>query len=158
MDDGDAGAASGEKLIDATQPFGALMPVRDMTSVAEAARALRPVIGPVSATSSSAPGVPVRVPVIRDGAIVYVLSAVVRPDSFEDIIRQQRLPDGWISGIVDSGGRFVARVPPRPAGELSSVAFRAALSQGPEGWYRGLTVDAKDTYTAPPPWPRMRAA
>ena len=128
---------SGEKLIDATQPFGATrMPVRDMASVAEAARTLRPVIGPVSATPTSAPGVPVRVPVIRDGAVVYVLSAVVRPDSFEDIIRQQRLPDGSVSGIVDSGGRFVARCP-RPAGELSSVAFRAALSHGPEGCIAG---------------------
>jgi hypothetical protein len=49
---------SGEKLIDATQPFGAtLMPVRDMASIAEAARTLRPVIGPVSATQDSAPGV-----------------------------------------------------------------------------------------------------
>jgi signal transduction histidine kinase/ActR/RegA family two-component response regulator len=140
---------AGEKLIDATQPFGAaLRPVRDMASIAEAVRTRLPVVGPVSATPGSAPGVPVRVPVIRDGNVVYVLSAIVRPDSFEDIIRQQRLPDGWVSGIVDSGGSFVARVPTRPAGEPASVAFRAAVAQAPEGWYRGLTVDGRDTYTA----------
>ncbi|HKP67485.1 MAG TPA: ATP-binding protein, partial [Casimicrobiaceae bacterium] len=36
----------------------------------------------------------------------------------------------------------------RPPGELASTSFREASQQAPEGWYRGLTVDNKDTYTA----------
>jgi len=140
---------SGEKVIDVSRPFGStLPPVRDRQSVADAVATMQPVIGPVSAAGGSEPGVPVRVPVIRDGKVAYVLTAVVRPDSFEELITRQRLPDGWISGIVDRDGRFVARVPARPAGDLASVPFRAALLQAREGWYRGLTVDGKDTYTA----------
>jgi len=140
---------SGEKLIDTRYPFGApLPPPRDAESVAEAARTTKPVIGLVGPVGASDLGVPIRVPVVRDGAVVYVLSAIMRPDSFEEIIRQQRLPDGWISGIVDRAGRFVARVPARPAGDLSSAPFRAALLQAPEGWYRGLSVDNVDVYTA----------
>ena len=33
---------------------------------------------------------------------------------------------GWVSGVVDSGGRFVARVPPAPS-EKASAAFLAAV-------------------------------
>jgi len=121
---------SGEKVIDVSRPFGStLPPVRDRQSVADAVATMQPVIGPVSAAGGSEPGVPVRVPVIRDGKVAYVLTAVVRPDSFEALITRQRLPDGWISGIVDRAGRFVARVPARPAGDLASVPFRAALLQ-----------------------------
>ena len=140
---------SGEKVVDASRPFGAVLPpVRDMQSVVDAVATMRPVIGPVSAAGASGPGVPVRVPVVRDGKVTYVLTAVVRPDSFEELITRQRLPDGWISGIVDRAGRFVARIPARPAGDLASEAFREAMFRAPEGWYRGLTVDGKDTYTA----------
>jgi len=140
---------SGEKVIDTSQPFGApLPPVRDMQSVVDAVAMKKPVIGPVSAAGASAAGVPVRVPVIRAGEVAYVLTAVVRPDSFDEIIARQQLPDGWISGIVDGNGRFVARVPARPAGDLASESFREAMLRAPEGWYRGLTVDGKDTYTA----------
>jgi signal transduction histidine kinase/CheY-like chemotaxis protein len=94
------------------------------------------------------PGVPIRTPVIVDGRVAYVLTALVRPDSFQDIIRQQRLPDGWISGIVDANGNFVARIPPRPAGQASSPDFRAAVARASEGFYRGLTAEGRDTFTA----------
>ena len=77
--------------------------------------------------ASSPPGIPIRAPVMLDGKLAYVLTAIVRPDSFQDIVRQQRLPDGWISGIVDADGNFVARIPARPAGEPASNAFRAAV-------------------------------
>jgi signal transduction histidine kinase/ActR/RegA family two-component response regulator len=140
---------SGEKVIDVARPFGAeLPPVRDLKSVFDAVATRKPVIGPVSSAGESGPGVPIRVPVIRDGDVAYVLAAVVRPGSFEELINRQRLPAGWISGIIDQNGRFVARVPPRPPGELASTSFREASQQAPEGWYRGLTVDNKDTYTA----------
>jgi signal transduction histidine kinase/ActR/RegA family two-component response regulator len=141
--------AAGEKLLDASVPYGAPMPAgRDPQSVATAMQTKQPAIGAIASGGSGDPGVAIRVPIVRGDAVVYVLSAIVRPDSFADLIRKQRLPDGWISGIVDSTGRFVARIPFRPAGELASVPFRDAVQGAPEGWYRGLTVDGKDTYTA----------
>jgi two-component system, sensor histidine kinase len=113
--------ASGEKIVDASTPVGdPPPPVADPTSVERVRRTLTPVIGDIDAIASGNPGIRVRVPVLRDGAVAYVLTAVVRPDSFEELIRQQRLPEGWISGIVDASGRFVARVPQRPVGQLAS--------------------------------------
>ena len=141
---------SGEKIVDARQPAGH-PPERavDPASVAQVARTGEIAIGSVDRfDAASPPVVPVRVPVLDDGKVVYVLTALVRPESFETLIRAQRLPESWISGIVDANGRFITRVPSRPAGEPASVAFRAAVMRSAEGWYRGPTVEGRDTYTA----------
>lgn len=141
---------SGEKIVDAAKPLSeAGTRVLDPESVARAVRTRGIVIGNVDRLDrASPPGIPIRVPVVIDGRIAYVLTAIVRPDSFEDLIRQQRLPGDWISGIVDASGNFVARLPARPAGEASSAQFQDAVRHAPEGWYRGLTVEGKDTFTA----------
>jgi signal transduction histidine kinase/ActR/RegA family two-component response regulator len=141
---------SGEKLLDARKPLDRPGErVLDPASAAHVVRTGRLVIGNVDQLdASSPPGVPIRVPVMLGGHLTYVLTAVVRPDSFQDIVRQQRLPEGWISGIVDANGNFVARIPARPAGEAASNAFRAAVLRAPEGWYRGLTVEGSDAFTA----------
>jgi hypothetical protein len=94
------------------------------------------------------PGITVRVPVLRQNEVVYVLSAVVDPASFEALIQQQNVPQGWISGLVDAQDRFVARVPPRPPGTLAGDAYRAQVAASNEGWFRGPTVEGRDTFTA----------
>ncbi|HKU84746.1 MAG TPA: ATP-binding protein [Casimicrobiaceae bacterium] len=138
---------AGEKLLDASQPFGtALSQAVDRESIARTVATRQPAIGRIDVGAGG--GIPIRVPVLHDGAVAYVVTAFVQPGSFENLIRQQRLPDGWISGIVDSSGRFVARVPTRPAGELASADFRAAVLKSPEGWYRGRSVEGKDVFTA----------
>jgi signal transduction histidine kinase/ActR/RegA family two-component response regulator len=141
---------SGEKVLDALQGVVHTgQRVLDPASAARAARTRQVVVGNVDRRDAgSAPGVPIRVPVIRNGVVVYVLTALVRPESFQNMIREQRMPDGWVSGIVDASGKFVARIPAKPAGEFSSPAFRAAVHSAPEGWYRGLTVEGMDTFTA----------
>jgi len=141
---------NGEKVMDALRPAG--QPgerIFDPASLARVASASDGIIGNVDQfDAASPPGIPVRVPVLRDGRAAYVLTAVVRPDSLQDLIRAQRLPEGWISGIVDANGKFVARIPARPAGEPASMQFRDAVMRAAEGWYRGRTIEGKDTFTA----------
>ena len=140
---------AGEKLLEVSQPFGLALSVAvDRASIARAVTTKQPAVGEIDVAAAPGGGIPVRVPVVHNGTIAYVVTAFVRPDSFETLIRQQRLPDGWISGIVDSSGRFVARVPTRPAGDLASVDFRAAVLKSPEGWFRGRTVEGRDVFTA----------
>ncbi|HSC23341.1 MAG TPA: ATP-binding protein, partial [Casimicrobiaceae bacterium] len=139
----------GETIVDARESFAAAPRAYDPPSLQATAGTARLVVGNVDQpVASLPPGVPIRTPVIVDGRVAYVLTAIVRPDSFQDIIRQQRLPDGWISGIVDANGNFVARIPPRPAGQASSSDFRAAVARASEGFYRGLTAEGRDTFTA----------
>ena len=92
-------------------------------------------------------GVVIAVPVTRNGVVEFVLAAVVQPESFTPLIQAQRLGEGWVSGLVDAEGRFIARIPAASA-EYASEGFRAAMSRSVESWYRGTSVEGLDVYTA----------
>jgi hypothetical protein len=53
--------------------------------------------------------VAVGVPVRRDGKIRYSLNAEVDPRKLSSLLRNQRLPPGWIGVVLDSQGTIVAR-------------------------------------------------
>ncbi|HEY6912490.1 MAG TPA: ATP-binding protein, partial [Myxococcales bacterium] len=140
----------GRQVVDvATDPGTVPAAAADAADVARVASTLEPQVGNVVVDKLlGQPGVPVRVPVIREGKAVWVLTALVRPDAFRDLILQQHLAAGWVSGIVDRDLKFVARVPEVPLGSSASSAFMAAARRSSEGWYRGLTVEGTDTFTA----------
>jgi len=141
---------SGQKVMDLREPFGApLGPILDWPSAERVLKTRQSVVGNVERrTADSPPLVPLRRPIVRDDEVRYVLTAQVRPDSFTRLIHEQQLPGDWTSGLVDGNGNFVARDPPRPAGDAASPAFRAESRRGREGWYRGATVEGRDTFTA----------
>jgi signal transduction histidine kinase/CheY-like chemotaxis protein len=91
----------------------------------------------------------VRAPVIRDGRIKYVLSAVVNPESINRIIAAQRLESGWGAVVLDRNQRFVARNwnPGKYLGEFASQSLRDALAESPSGWFRGRTVEGVEVYS-----------
>jgi len=140
----------GRQLVNSLVPYGSPLPAPiDPPSVHHAASTRQPVIsGITDRPLVGKPGITVRVPVSRQDEVVYVLSAVVDPASFEALIQQQNVPEGWISGLVDAQDRFVARVPPRPPGTLAGDAYRAHVAAANEGWFRGPTVEGRDTFTA----------
>jgi signal transduction histidine kinase/ActR/RegA family two-component response regulator len=141
---------SGKTLVDASVPWGAMPPPDDDPGgIVRVAQTLQPLVGDVTTEKSvGLPIIPIRVPVVRQGRAVYVLTAMVRPDAFEELIQKQHLPPGWASGVADSAMHFVARVPAVPVGTPTSEGFRAAAGRAREGWYRGLTVEGTDTFTA----------
>ena len=51
----------------------------------------------------------VAVPVRRDGEVRYALSAGLAPARLSELLAQQKLPPGWIAGILDGSGTIVAR-------------------------------------------------
>lgn len=92
-------------------------------------------------------GVNVAVPVMRGDEVRYVLLAFLEPGFFSTPIEKQQIAAGWVSGLVDATGTFIARVPPPPS-ERASPRFMEAMRTAPEGWYRGFTADGVDAYTA----------
>jgi signal transduction histidine kinase len=92
-------------------------------------------------------GIPIRMPVLREGAVQYVLTAVLRPDAFADLLRAQRLPEGWVVAIADRNGGIIGRLPPVPPGQQASESWRAELARAPQGWFRGRTIEGRETYT-----------
>ena len=140
----------GQQLVNARQPLGTLLPrVGDPQSLQQAAATGEPVVGNVTPGPVNGEiAVPVRVPIMRGDQVRYVLSAVLRPDSFGELLRQLRLPEDRVIGLVDGRLRFVARIPPVTPGELASQSFQAAMQKEHEGWFRGRTLEGRDTYTA----------
>ena len=106
-----------------------------------------PAVGSIVTRPSNRRGVNIAVPVMRGEHAKYALVAFVRPELFQTPIDQQRMGEGWVSGLVDSNGRFIARIPPPPA-EIVGRAFLDAMRRASEGWYRGQTTEGYDSYTA----------
>jgi signal transduction histidine kinase len=106
-------------------------------------------VGPVLKRWSFA----VRVPVVRDGRIRYVLSAGVKAESIRNVIRAQGLPADWVGVVVDRNRRIVSRNvdPAQTEGQLASSSLREALERADSGWFRGSTIEGSAVYT---PYPR----
>ena len=141
----------GLEQVNATRPYRA-EPLRiDETASFEAVlRTLQPTIGSLSSgPRGSRQTFPVRVPVMRDGRLAYVLTAVVDPDAISRIVREQGMPDDWVASVVDARLLQVARQYQGQVqvGVTVAPAFRAALTSGAaEGAYRGATLEDTDAY------------
>ena len=102
--------ASGQQLLNARAPYGSKLPeVVDPPSLQLTARRRQPVVGALAKGPGGEFGVPVRVPVLRDGAVRYVLTAALRPEVMLEVLDRQRLPPDWVVSVFDAGGRRVAR-------------------------------------------------
>jgi signal transduction histidine kinase len=143
--------SSGRRLASAQHAYGArLPPVRERASFEYVLRTSAPAIGDVI------PGLrpqeqrfSVRVPVIVDGSVKYVLSAAVKPESISALLMAQRLPPDWVGVVLDGTNHFVARTvrPEMYLGQLASESLRAALTGPDEGWFRGATLEGTEVYT-----------
>src|SRR5580765_7247484 len=121
----------GRYVVNAIVPWGVPLNVMTMQpdSFAAVLKEKRPTVGSVIAGGAfqQRPGIPIRVPVLRNGQVAYVLTAIVKPDSFDRLFEAQGVPAGWVSGLVDANGNFIARVPERPRGSRASETFLAAV-------------------------------
>ncbi|MBI4725575.1 MAG: PAS domain S-box protein, partial [Rhodomicrobium sp.] len=70
--------------------------------------------------------VSIDVPIFRDGQPLRALAIVTKAHSFLRLLSDQQIPKNWLAGILDSQGRFIARVPgdARYIGQLAPQGFR----------------------------------
>ena len=97
------------------------------------------------------------VPVKRDGKVIWSLQLAMRNQEFGQLLNEHLLPPGWLSGIVDRQGRFLARVPDndRRIGHLASDGWRAAIQDRPdESWDRFASLEGDSVSTATRAHPR----
>jgi signal transduction histidine kinase/ActR/RegA family two-component response regulator len=139
-----------QQILNTSRPFGTPLPmIRDNVSFERAATDGKPAIGGMLALEvTNGYGIPVRIPVRVNGQVRYVLTAMLNPQRFEQLIEAQNLRPSWVSGLVDKDGTVIARIPFRKQAEKASAEFMAAMAKSPEGWYRGSTLEGLDSYTA----------
>lgn len=78
----------------------------------------------VSAPVTGEWGYAVRVPVIRDGSVKYLLSAVVKPEAISRLLQRQNLPQQWV-GSCSIAATASSRAPSSPARAPDSSPRRA---------------------------------
>jgi len=99
---------------------------------------------------SKLPLLSVTVPVVRDGKVIYALSIAMATNHLNDLLRQQRLPAGWIAVLVDRKGTITARTaaPEKFVGLSTSQRLINRLSQSDTGWDAGWTRDGIEVYSS----------
>ena len=92
----------------------------------------------------------VRVPVVREGELKYILSVIVKPESIANLLLAQGLPSDWVGVVVDRKGRVIARTRDAQTytGVLASETLREKIARTPSGWFEGTTLDGQVVHTA----------
>lgn len=102
---------SGRQLVNTRTPSDTGLPMtEDMVSLREVVETAEPTVGDlfVGAVSKLLLFV-VRVPVIVDGEVRYVLSFEPEQDVIRKVIEQSYVPEGWRASVLDGQKRVVAR-------------------------------------------------
>jgi signal transduction histidine kinase/ActR/RegA family two-component response regulator len=100
----------------------------------------------------------VRAPVLRDGSVRYVLTALVKPDAIRDVLTRQQVPGDWVISIMDASGARVARSRAHEenlGGRLSDTVQRVVDGGGAEGFGLAYTLEGERIFT---PYSRSRRA
>ena len=99
------------QLLNSGRPFGAPLPPAIPISAAEEATFIagRPVVGDVYASPLSGEArIAVALPIPREGQPPYVLAVTVPTSRIRDVLLPAA-PPGWVLGVGDRTGKFVAR-------------------------------------------------
>ena len=100
----------GKIIVDAARPLGTPAGgTVERESFERVVKTGKPAIGYVRKGQAGTWAVPVRVPVIRNGKLLYVLTAVVKLDGIRQVVDRQRLPQDWVTSVFDAHGTRAAR-------------------------------------------------
>ena len=101
---------AGRQLVNTRFPFGAdLPPIVERESFDRLLKTRSPVIGHLAPGPGGMIAVPVRVPVVRNGELRYVLTAAVTPEGVLQVINRQRVPPEWVVSVFDARNMRIAR-------------------------------------------------
>ena len=134
---------SGHRLVDTRFRSGTVLPpILEKESFDRVVRTRAPAVGNLAKNTQGVLLFPVRAPVIRNGELSYVLTALVKPDAILEVIKRQRLPEDWIISIFDANGLRVARsrAHNENLGGRPSASLQAIMANGAEEGV-GQTID-----------------
>jgi PAS domain S-box-containing protein len=146
----------GRLLLSAALPFGTELPPFVHPHVASVFGSGAPVLSDFYRTRrSNEPAIAVSVPVLRDGEVLWVLTAQLDPDVLAGFVAQRWLREGTLASVIDRAQRIVARSrdADRFFGQDVTADLVTALAQEPErGTARLQTLDGAQVLAA---WQRM---
>jgi signal transduction histidine kinase/CheY-like chemotaxis protein len=142
----------GDYVLNAILPYGASpIALPDPASIRSVAESQRPLVGSVALGRLTGKlQFPVRVPVVRNGATTYVLTALISVTAIGQLLEEQRVPSKWVGTIVDSKGTVVAhtRSSERVVGEPAAALTHGGGKSAGAGWVEGVVVEGRRSYVA----------
>jgi two-component sensor histidine kinase len=140
---------SGQQALSTAVPFGEALPIRpDMTLFADVLAGKSMVSDVVVGSLLKRPLISVAVPVLREGVVAYVMSAVLFPERFLPLFAEAGVNPSWAAAVVDRQGRFVTRNI-RPEATLGQMARPelGAVARGldDEGEFFNTTLEGVKT-------------
>jgi two-component sensor histidine kinase len=138
---------NGQQLINLTRPPGVPLPRRSAAGLELQRRALETGQVQISdvrlAALTNTPVVTVEVPIQRQGRPPLGLTIAVNPRIFLALFESWNLPEGWLAGLIDHNGNFIARSRDheRTVGTPASEGFRTAARRTREGWNEFRSIE-----------------
>ena len=100
----------GTVLFKTSQPYGAAdQIIHDTPSLRATMTTMRPVVGSVIKGAGGRVAVPIRVPVVAEGRLRFVVTVALAPDRLLRILEKQKVPAEWLVSVSDAQGLRVAR-------------------------------------------------
>jgi signal transduction histidine kinase len=143
---------SGKPLVNTRMEIGSRLPeLIETRSFQRVVETRAPVVGNLAQGPGGRLFFPVRVPVMRDGELRYVLSAVVRPEAILQVVMHQRAPEDWVISVFDAANQRVARsrVHAEHIGGMPAPSLRKLMaSPASEGFGETYALEGDRVYTA----------
>lgn len=100
--------------------------------------------------ASQPPSASVDIPLARAGRPAYVMTLTFSLRRLSELLQGQKYPEGWIAGIVDGAGNFVAREPEGTGkpGVRASPSLIAAMAGAPEGISNNVSLEGERVISA----------
>jgi signal transduction histidine kinase/ActR/RegA family two-component response regulator len=152
----------GLQAVNTSRPWDAPpVDVRDLSGIREIFEGRQPLVGTLRLNEGfgAEPVVPVRVPVIRQGRVIYSLTAMLTPTRLADVIRQSRSsPDEWVRSILDTNDVLVTRTrnPEDWIGRTGTPYFLQRIEHAEEGVFQDVSFEGRRVYGAFTRAPRSR--
>lgn len=138
---------NGQLLVNIASPLGEPLPLRNPNRIELQKRALKTGETQISNVGigrfTRAPIITIEVPVARPGKPPLGLAMIVDSSAFKMLLDERHLPEGWLAGLIDRNGNFIARSRDhdRTVGRPASEGFRAAARSSREGWNEMVSVE-----------------
>jgi signal transduction histidine kinase/CheY-like chemotaxis protein len=125
-------------------------PIVERESLDRVMKTRAPAVGGLARGSPEGWLFAVRVPVVRGGALKFVVTALVEPAEIRGVLTRQRVPHDWVISVVDANGVRVARSRAHEAnvgGRLSPSVQAVVAGGGGEGVGVAYTLEGERIFT-----------
>ncbi len=145
-------APDGRQLTNTDFPWGFPLPrISESRSFASVLETRQPTVGNLAWSADKLLAFPVRVPVMRGGELLYVLTAVITPEALTPVVAPQA-EDGeeWTRTLVDHRGLVAARTrePERFVGQSATPTFLQHTRAATEGVFPNISMEGARVYVA----------